>query len=74
MFKAGDESYQHMCRFFEGAFVDHAALQDIEYVWRLEPDVVFRCAVPYDAFRDIRVAGKKYRSAISLWEVGATAP
>jgi len=74
VFKAGAESYHHMCRFFAGLFFDHAALQGVEYVWRLEPDVVFPCAVPYDPFRAMRAARKKYGYAIALWEVGDTAP
>lgn len=74
LFKAGDESYHHMCRFFSGHFYDHPALQPYEYFWRIEPNVLFTCAVPYDPFRAMREHGKKYGYAMALWELGNTSP
>lgn len=74
LLNAGRESYHHMCRFYSGLFYDHPALQKYEYFWRIEPEVMFQCAIPYDPFRKMREEGKKYGYAIALWEVGDTSP
>lgn len=74
LFNAGKESYHHMCRFYSGLFYDHPALARYEYFWRIEPEVLFQCSIPYDPFRKMREQGKKYGYAIALWELGDTSP
>ncbi|KAL9050818.1 MAG: hypothetical protein Q9162_006405 [Coniocarpon cinnabarinum] len=71
---AGNENYHHMCRFYSGFFFDHPSLLQYEWYWRLEPDVEYTCAIPYDPFRQMRLAGKVYGYVMALWEVGSTSP
>ena len=47
----GRESYHHMCRYFSGFFQLHPLLADVDYYWRVEPDVHFYCDLAYDPFR-----------------------
>jgi mannosyltransferase len=54
-------------------FYDHPSLTRYKYFWRLEPDIEFICAVPYDPFTEMRAHGKKYGYTVALWEVGETA-
>ena len=46
----GRESYHHMCRYFSGFFQHHPLLADIDFYWRVEPDVHFFCDLGYDPF------------------------
>lgn len=71
---AANENYHHMCRFYSGFFFDVPELQGYQWYWRLEPDVEYTCAVPYDPFRQMRAQGKRYGYVMALWEVGSTAP
>ena len=71
---ADNENYHHMCRFYSGFFYDHPALQQYNWYWRLEPDVQYTCAIPYDPFKRMRESKKKYGYVIALWEVGSTSP
>ena len=71
---ADNENYHHMCRFYSGFFYDHPALEPYKYYWRLEPDVQYTCAIPYDPFRQMRLHGKMYGYVMALWEVGSTSP
>lgn len=50
----GRESYHHMCRYFSGFFQHHPLLADVDYYWRVEPDVHFYCDLAYDPFRYMR--------------------
>ncbi|KAJ4369237.1 hypothetical protein N0V83_006322 [Neocucurbitaria cava] len=71
---AGEESYHHMCRFQSGFFYDHPALLPYKFYWRVEPDIRFTCAIPYDPFLSMSQHDKKYGYAIALWERGNTVP
>jgi len=71
---AGKESYHHMCRFNSGQFYDHPALQKYKWYWRIEPDVQFTCAIPYDPFVEMARAKKKYGYVMALWEIGDSCP
>ena len=44
------ESYHHMCRYFSGFFYHHPLLADVDYYWRIEPDVHYYCDLDYDPF------------------------
>ena len=44
------ESYHHMCRYFSGFFYHHPLLTDVDYYWRIEPDVHYYCDIDYDPF------------------------
>ena len=70
----GKESYHHMCRFNSGFFFDHPALLPYRWYWRVEPDVDFTCAIPYDPFARMAQGNKTYGYALALWEVGSTSP
>jgi Glycolipid 2-alpha-mannosyltransferase len=50
----GRESYHHMCRYFSGFFQLHPLLADVDFYWRVEPDVHFYCDLAYDPFRYMR--------------------
>ena len=39
-------SYRDMCRYQSGFFFRHPLLNDIDYYWRVEPDVKFFCDGP----------------------------
>ncbi|MCJ1434725.1 hypothetical protein MMC27_004095 [Xylographa pallens] len=71
---AGTASYHHMCRFNSGMFYDHPALQKYKWYWRVDPDVHFTCAIPYDPFIEMEKHNKKYGYTIALWERGKTVP
>ena len=69
-----NENYHHMCRFYSRFFFDHPALAQYSWYWRLEPDVQYTCAIPYDPFRQMRLNNKIYGYVMALWEVGSTSP
>ncbi|PVZ98392.1 hypothetical protein BB558_004289 [Smittium angustum] len=46
----GSESYRFMCRFQSGYVFRHPLLKDLEYYWRIEPDVHYYCDLDYDPF------------------------
>ncbi|KAM3585904.1 hypothetical protein VKS41_002444 [Umbelopsis sp. WA50703] len=54
------ESYRHMCRYQSGFFYMHPLLDDLEYYWRVEPDVKFMCDIDYDPFAYMKKHKKKY--------------
>ena len=39
-----------MCRYFSGFFYHHPLLADVDYYWRIEPDVHYYCDLNYDPF------------------------
>ncbi len=39
-----------MCRYFSGFFYHHPLLADVDYYWRIEPDVHYYCDLDYDPF------------------------
>ncbi|KAJ1731531.1 hypothetical protein LPJ72_003891 [Coemansia sp. Benny D160-2] len=58
--KGHSESYRFMCRFQSGFIHKHPLLQDLDYYWRIEPDVHYYCDVDYDPFMLMKNNGYKY--------------
>ncbi|KAJ1806891.1 hypothetical protein LPJ56_006319, partial [Coemansia sp. RSA 2599] len=73
----GSLSYRFMCRFQSGKFYHHPLVRDLDWYWRLEPDVEYYCDIDYDPFVFMRDRGIKYgftiapregrRTVESLW-------
>ncbi|KAL2157602.1 hypothetical protein VTH06DRAFT_5981 [Thermothelomyces fergusii] len=61
-------SYHQMCRWNSGLFYKHPALAQVQYYWRVEPNVHFFCDVDYDVFRFMRDNNKTYGFTISLYD------
>ncbi|KAJ1863274.1 hypothetical protein LPJ78_004142 [Coemansia sp. RSA 989] len=74
VFYALSESYRHMCRFYSGFFFRHPLLQDLDYYWRIEPDVEYTCDINYDPFLFMQRRGIKYGYTIALHEYPETIP
>lgn len=70
----GVESYHHMCRFFSGFFFNHPLTKDLEFYWRVEPQVTFFCDLTYDPFRLMKERGKVYGFVIAIKERLNTIP
>ncbi|PWA00539.1 hypothetical protein BB558_003409 [Smittium angustum] len=51
---AKSESYRFMCRFQSGFIFNHPLLKDLDYYWRIEPDVKYFCDIEYDPFKYMR--------------------
>ncbi|KAJ1674517.1 hypothetical protein EV182_003121 [Spiromyces aspiralis] len=64
----GSLSYRFMCRFQSGLFFDHPLLQDLEYYWRIEPDVDYYCDIDYDPFLFMKENGYRYGFTIAPLE------
>ncbi|KAJ2078313.1 hypothetical protein H4R24_004570, partial [Coemansia sp. RSA 988] len=58
--KGRSESYRFMCRFQSGFLHKHPLLKDLEFYWRLEPDVHYFCNIDYDPFLYMKINGLKY--------------
>lgn len=67
-------SYHQMCRWNSGMFYKHPALADMDYYWRVEPNVHFFCDVDYDVFRYMQDNNKTYGFTINLYDSPATIP
>ncbi|KAJ1834504.1 hypothetical protein IWW55_005559 [Coemansia sp. RSA 2706] len=74
VFYALSESYRHMCRFNSGFFFRHPLVQDLDYYWRIEPDVEYSCDINYDPFLYMHRQGIKYGYTIALHEYPETIP
>jgi mannosyltransferase len=59
-------SYHQMCRWNSGFFSQHPALTDMQYYWRVEPNVHFFCDVDYDVFRWMQDHNKTYGWNINI--------
>ncbi|OMH80090.1 Glycolipid 2-alpha-mannosyltransferase 1 [Zancudomyces culisetae] len=70
----GSESYRFMCRFQSGYFYKHPLLKDLEYYWRIEPDVHYYCDVDYDPFLFMKENNKVYGWNMAPTEYMATVP
>ncbi|KAJ2898218.1 alpha-1,2-mannosyltransferase ktr1 [Coemansia aciculifera] len=68
------DSYRKMCRFQSGYLHRHPLLSDLEYYWRIEPDVEYFCDIDYDPFAFMKQNGLKYGWNIALPEFMATIP
>ncbi|CBY01684.1 hypothetical protein IAQ61_003491 [Plenodomus lingam] len=64
----GMKSYHQMCRWNSGMFSQHPALKDIQYYWRVEPNVHFFCDVDYDVFAWMQDHNKTYGFNINLYD------
>ncbi|KAJ1947090.1 hypothetical protein GGF37_000675 [Kickxella alabastrina] len=62
------DSYRKMCRFQSGFLHKHPLLADLEYYWRIEPDVEYFCDIDYDPFLFMRQNGIKYGWNIAMTE------
>lgn len=67
-------SYHQMCRWNSGLFYKHPALKDIQYYWRVEPNVHFFCDVDYDVFRYMQDNNKTYGFTINLYDAPKSIP
>ncbi|CCE64183.1 hypothetical protein TPHA_0G03430 [Tetrapisispora phaffii CBS 4417] len=68
------ESYRFMCRFNSGFFYKLEELRNIDYYWRIEPSVRFKCDIPYDVFQYMRRHKKIYGFNMALQENTRTIP
>lgn len=62
------KSYHQMCRWNSGMFSEHPALKDIQYYWRVEPNVHFFCDVDYDVFAWMQDHNKTYGFNINIYD------
>ncbi|KAJ1921504.1 alpha-1,2-mannosyltransferase ktr1 [Mycoemilia scoparia] len=53
-------SYRFMCRFQSGFIHKHPLLKDLDFYWRIEPDVDYYCEMPYDPFKLMKDNKYKY--------------
>lgn len=67
-------SYHQMCRWNSGLFYKHPALADMQYYWRVEPNVHFFCDVDYDVFRYMQDNNKTYGFTINLYDSPQSIP
>ncbi|KAJ1953483.1 hypothetical protein EC988_002969 [Linderina pennispora] len=61
----GSLSYRFMCRFQSGLFYKHPLVADLDWYWRLEPDVEYYCDIDYDPFVYMKKKGLKYGFTIA---------
>ncbi|KAJ1951170.1 hypothetical protein FBU59_000322 [Linderina macrospora] len=62
------KSYRKMCRFQSGFMHKHPLLAELEFYWRIEPDVEFFCDQEYDPFVFMKQNGLKYGWVIGMTE------
>ncbi|KAJ2009772.1 hypothetical protein GGI04_000184 [Coemansia thaxteri] len=70
--KGHSESYRFMCRFQSGFIHKHPLLKDLEYYWRIEPDVDYYCDIDFDPFLFMKKNGLKYGWNIAPSEYAPT--
>ncbi|KAF8522291.1 glycosyltransferase family 15 protein [Hysterangium stoloniferum] len=70
----GSVPYRNMCRFNSGFFYRHELLKDLDYYWRVEPNIRFYCDIDYDPFLYMQDNDKVYGFTLSLYEYEATIP
>ncbi|GMM28638.1 putative mannosyltransferase [Martiniozyma asiatica (nom. inval.)] len=68
------KSYHSMCRFYSGYFFEHPLVKNLDWYWRVEPDVDFYCDLTYDPFVEMEKHGKKYGYTIAIKELVNTVP
>ncbi|KAJ2845525.1 alpha 1,2-mannosyltransferase 2.4.1, partial [Coemansia erecta] len=68
----GSYSYRLMCRFQSGFIHKHPLLQNLDYYWRIEPDVSYFCDIPYDPFKYMRDNKLVYGFTITPMEAALT--
>lgn len=67
-------SYHQMCRWNSGLFPHHPALADMDYYWRVEPNVHFFCDIDYDVFRFMEDRNKTYGFTINIYDAPLSIP
>lgn len=67
-------SYHSMCRFYSGFFFEHPLVKDLDWYWRVEPEVDFYCDLTYDPFVEMKKHNKKYGYTIIIKELLDTVP
>lgn len=68
------ESYRFMCRFNSGFFYKLKELENIDYYWRVEPGINYKCDIKYDVFQHMRMENKLYGFTMALGENAKTIP
>lgn len=68
------QSYHSMCRFYSGYFFNHPLVEQLDWYWRVEPEVEFYCDLTYDPFLEMERKGKKYGFTIAIKELMDTVP
>ncbi|KAJ2497807.1 alpha-1,2-mannosyltransferase ktr1 [Coemansia sp. RSA 1972] len=68
----GSYSYRLMCRYQSGFVYKHELLKDLDYYWRIEPDVHYYCDIPYDPFKYMKDNKLIYGYTISPVEKAET--
>ncbi|CDK26682.1 unnamed protein product [Kuraishia capsulata CBS 1993] len=66
------ESYRHMCRFNSGFFYKHPIMDDYQFYWRVEPDIMYNCDIPEDPFKFMVDNRKQYGFVVSMYEAQKT--
>ncbi|OLY81892.1 Glycolipid 2-alpha-mannosyltransferase [Smittium mucronatum] len=67
-------SYKYMCRFQSGYIYKHPLLKDLEFYWRIEPDVKYYCQLDYDPFVYMKENNKMYGFNMAPNEYMVTIP
>lgn len=67
-------SYHSMCRFYSGFFFEHELVKNLDWYWRVEPEVDFYCDLTYDPFVEMEKHNKKYGYTIIIKELLDTVP
>lgn len=68
----GSYTYRLMCRYQAGFIYKHPLLKDLDYYWRIEPNVKYFCDIPYDPFEYMRGNKLVYGFTISPFEFPKT--
>nr|WOG36206.1 uncharacterized protein [Candida metapsilosis] len=68
------KSYHKMCRFYSGKFYLHPLVSQLDWYWRVEPNVEFYCDLTYDPFVEMEKRGKKYGFNVRLFDLYYSIP
>lgn len=68
------KSYHQMCRYYSYNFYKHPAVAELEWYWRVEPDVEFFCDITYDPFEEMAKHKKKYGFNVLMQDLFYTLP
>ncbi|PVU91851.1 hypothetical protein BB559_003952 [Furculomyces boomerangus] len=69
---AKSESYRFMCRFQAGYIFRHSLLKELDYYWRVEPNVHYFCDINYDPFKYMQDNKLIYGFTIAVPEIQQT--
>ncbi|KAI5969591.1 omh4 [Candida margitis] len=68
------KSYHKMCRFYSGKFYLHPLVKQLDWYWRVEPNIEFYCDLTYDPFIEMEKRGKKYGFNVMLFDLYYSIP